>query len=247
MHNEYFGVALPLKNGRAFGGSIQYLGSGDVAGRDNTGQPTGDYSSRFGAYTLSYGQTLHEKLSVGISGKLIESKLADVSGMAYAADIGTLYRPLPKLSLAAVIANLGTRLTYLNEADRLPLQARLAGAYSFNAAWRATVETVYHVNDQSLAGHFGAEWQPLPAIALRAGYHTDAVSELGGMAGVTAGIGIHMWGQEFSYAWVPYGDLGDSQYFSLHLKFGGAGEGEKNLSAHANAASALNLFEEPLP
>jgi hypothetical protein len=40
------------------------------------------------------------------------------------------------------------------------------------------------------------------------------------MAGVAAGVGLRLWGQDFDYAWVPFGDLGTTQYFSLVLRFG---------------------------
>ena len=52
------------------------------------------------------------------------------------------------------------------------------------------------------------------------------------MAGFTVGAGLTIWGQEIAYAWVPYGDLGDTQYFSLVLRFGQSAEDKKkNLQA----------------
>jgi len=58
-----------------------------------------------------------------------------------------------------------------------------------------------------------------PYYAFRGGYNTSHTKELGVIAGFTAGIAIHFYGQEFAYAWVPFGDLGNSHYFSLLLRF----------------------------
>ena len=75
----------------------------------------------------------------------------------------------------------------------------------------------------------GVEWRPLESIALRAGYRTDTVKELSAIAGVTAGIGVTLWGQELSYAWLPMGDLGNTQYFSFVYRFHNATQDRKNL------------------
>ena len=77
--------------------------------------------------------------------------------------------------------------------------------------------------------HVGAQWRPLEAISLRVGYKTDTLKGLSPLAGYTVGLGLHYWGQEFSYAWAPYGDLGDAQYFSLLIRFGAEEEQKRNL------------------
>jgi len=79
------------------------------------------------------------------------------------------------------------------------------------------------------SAHVGGAWRPLESISLRAGYRTDTVKELDPIAGFSAGLGIHLGGQELAYAWVPYGDLGDTQYFSLLVKFGASAEEKRNL------------------
>jgi hypothetical protein len=47
------------------------------------------------------------------------------------------------------------------------------------------------------------------------------------MGALSAGVGIHLFGQEFNYAWVPYSNLGSAQYFSLDFRFGGPPEEQK--------------------
>ncbi len=212
----------------ALGLSVQYLGSGNFAGTDPSGTSIGSYSAHYAAYSLAYGQKVFDRLSLGFSGKIIEAKLADVSALAYAADVGTMYEATDRLTLSATANNLGSKLRFTSQGDTLPLQFHLGGAYHWQKHCRATLEGVY-----SKTGLFservGAEWSPLEAISIRAGYRTDTTKELSPMAGLTAGIGIHVWSQELAYAWVPYGELGNTQYFSLVLQWGHSEEKRRNL------------------
>jgi len=57
---EHLSYVHPLGGGRGLGGSIQYLGSGNIAGADAAGNSTGDFSSHYAAYSLDYGQAVTE-------------------------------------------------------------------------------------------------------------------------------------------------------------------------------------------
>lgn len=235
IHYEYlsFGLPLPRSAGEsgspsALGGSIQYLGSGDITGTDGNGNPTGNFSSYFSAYNLSYGRLVTNKLSLGVTGKWINAKIADTSANAFAADVGSMYRANDKLTLAAVMTNMGSKLKFTSEGDPLPLAFHFGGAYKLDSRWKLSAEGVYPQTGLASA-HFGVEWSPLEMIAIRTGYRTDTVKELGALAGFTTGLGLRVYGQEFSYAWVPLGDLGSTHYFSLVMRLGQAGEAKRNL------------------
>ena len=64
------------------------------------------------------------------------------------------------------------------------------------------------------------------------------------LAGFSTGLGLHVWGQEFAYAWTPYGDLGDTQYFSLLIHFG-AQEARKNLIQYHTMKTRHTVGQEP--
>jgi hypothetical protein len=225
---EFASIVHPLSKGKSFGLSAQYLGSGDIAATNNAGEAIDDFSSHFGAYSLAYGQALTERLSMGLTAKWINAKISDVSANAYAVDLGTLYHPRNDLDLAVVLANAGTKLKFLSNGDSLPLGVRFGGAYRPLHRLTFSAEGVYAQSGPA-SGHFGTEWRPVDLLALRVGYRTDSLKELSALAGFSTGVGLNLWGQEFSYAWVPYGDLGDTQYFSLVLRFGGAEEQKRNL------------------
>jgi hypothetical protein len=226
---EFLSVVHPLRPGDALGVSAQYVGSGDIPTTTTQQKDSvGTYSDEFGAYSLAYGHALTDRLGLGITGKLIHIKLNDVSANAYAADFGSLWRATDHLHFAAVASNIGTRLSFLGDGDPLPMALHLGAAYAPSSSWIITGEAVFPRTGLTSA-RAGVEWRPLQFIALRTGYRTDTLKELSPLAGWSAGAGLQFWGQEFAYAWVPYGDLGDSQYFSLVLRFGGPQKESVNL------------------
>lgn len=239
IHYEFLSFVKPLRTANscpslkscmnmALGGSVQYLGSGDITGLDRNGNPTGDFSSHYAAYSLAFGLGFNEKWSVGATGKVIDAELSDVGAQAFAADVGGLYRLRKDLTVAGSLTNLGTELKFLEESGPLPLAFRAGMAWQPTKRWQTTVEGVYRKNELGSA-HVGVEWRPIELVALRSGYRTDNTKETGGINGLTAGLGLTFYGQEFSYAWVPYGDLGNTQYFSLVVNFGEAEKARRNL------------------
>jgi hypothetical protein len=241
MHYEFLSFVHPFDKTqdsdthRGIGASIQYLGSGDITrtgvladGVTIDPNTTGTFSSYFAAYNLSYGQTLTDKLALGVTGKMIQAKIDDVTASAYAADLGALYKVNEKSQLGASVVNAGTQLKFLSEGDSLPLAFKVGGAYEPTSHYLGTADVVFPKNTVPSL-HLGAQWRPLEAVSLRMGYKTDTLNGLSPLAGFTAGLGLHFMGQEFAYAWAPYGDLGDAQYFSLLVRFGADEEQKRNL------------------
>jgi len=239
LHYEYLSFAVPLPRrrsctsdsdcpGSGLGGSIQYLGSGDINGMDDQGNATGSFSNYYASYNMSYGRTLGDKLTLGVTGKLITAKLDDVSAHAYAIDLGSMYKLQHNVNLAATLTNLGSKLNFLNSGDSLPLAFHLAAAYQPSSHWLVTSEVVYPKTGLA-SFHLGGEYRPLEMLSLRAGYRTDTLKELSAIAGISAGLGLNVWGQELSYAYLPYGDLGNTHYISLLMKFGEAEKAKRSL------------------
>jgi hypothetical protein len=239
LHYEYASAVVPLPRsaecasavdcpGSALGASVQYLGSGDLTGRDVSGNPTGDFSSYYAAYDLAYGRSLSEQLALGLTAKIIHAKIDDMSASAYAVDLGSIYRVRPNFALAATLTNLGTPLKFFDQGDSLPLEFHVGGGFEPSPHWLFSAEGV--VPKTGLASfHVGGQWRPIEVLSLRTGYRTDTVKELSALAGYSLGVGLHAWGQELAYAWLPYGDLGTTHYISLLMKFGEAERAKRNL------------------
>jgi hypothetical protein len=200
------------------GASIQYLGTGSLDARDDQGNSIGSFTSAFAAYSLAYGERIMDSLSLGATAKLIEEKISDASARAYAADVGILYKPVPKFSLGAVVANLGSGIKFVDQSDPLPLAGRLGATYQISPEWDISAEGVDRKSGL-VSGSLGLEWRCGEYFSFRGGYNTAHTKELGASSGFTAGAGLFFWGQEFSYAWVPMGDLGRTNYFSLVFRW----------------------------
>jgi len=229
IHYEYMSLVHPIHQGSTVGISAQYLGSGDITQTDTTGMTVGQYSTHFAAYSIAYGQRLGERLGIGATAKVIDAAIAGVSARAWAGDIGALYKATDKLRLSVGGTNMGTKLTFLSDGGTLPLAAKVGAAYQLFNSLLISLQGDYPKTGLA-SGHLGVEWKPIEMIALRAGYRTDTTKGLDAMAGLTTGLGINVWGQELAYAWVPYGDLGNTQYFSFLARFGGdAAAARRNL------------------
>jgi hypothetical protein len=236
IHYEFLSFVTPVTDANGLGFSVQYLGSGDIPGTGPTGESTGDFSDYFAAYSLSYGHSLTDTFSLGLTGKYIHGKLDTVSANAYGADAGALLRVSNQLSLAAAVTNLGTDMKFISQKDPLPLAYKLGLGWSPCECFAWSGEGWYERSGLA-SFHTGLEWRPVGAVALRAGYRTDTTRQLSALAGFTVGAGLRVWGQEFSYAWLPMGDLGNTNYFSLVLRFGAkeSGPSQKNLKRYAKA------------
>lgn len=226
---EFASFAHPLGARGGLGLSAQYFHADRADSLDLNGNRLGSYSSYYGAYSLAYGLAFNENFSIGAAAKLVDARLADISARTGAGDVGALYRVNAKVSLAAVAANLGGKLKFLQQADELPRNYRLGVHLAPLAQLSLVQETVYD-NSELLSGRFAAEWRPLDAIAVRAGYRTDTARRLSALGGLTTGVGLKVWGQRFDYAWLPMGDLGSTQYFSVVLAFGSR-RGERKAEA----------------
>ena len=219
IHDEYLGFAQPVGHDGAVGASIQYLGSGDIASTDNNGDPIGTFSSRFASYRVAYGRRFGDAFALGVTGQWVNARIGDFSANAYAGDVGALYRPSEAWRFGASIVNAGSRLTFINSGDALPLAGHLSAAFKPEARWLLTAEAVERAAGGT-AARGGVEWTPVSMLSLRAGYRSDTIKALSAIAGMSAGMGLRVWGGEFSYAWLPLGDLGASHYFSVLVRFG---------------------------
>lgn len=239
LHYEYFSFVYPLPKGdrcvegaeclrSALGASVQYLGTGNDESLNDAGNRIGEFSSYYASYNFSYGRALTNKLSLGLTAKMIQAKLDDVGAHAFATDLGVMYRYNSKLDLSSTLNNVGSKIKFIDQSDPLPLAFRVGAAYRPWGPWLFTSEVAYFQTGLA-AFQIGSEWKPWDMLALRAGYRTDVSKELSSLAGFSMGFGVELWGHELGYAWVPYGDLGDTHYVSLLMKFGQRENERRNL------------------
>lgn len=130
--------------------SMKYFDLGDISFRGTGNEPLGDFRPREFAFDLTYSRMLTENFSVGLTGRYIHSNLTGAfsqspsgtvdakPGNSVAADIGVFYsKPLKgtrnnTLSLAAIISNIGAKLSYTDNQNKdfIPTNLRLGAVYT---------------------------------------------------------------------------------------------------------------------
>ncbi len=218
MGYEFLSFVHPFPRGGAFGLSAHYFRPGKVSGADAMGNPTGDFTGYFAAYSAAYGIAVHPALSIGVTGRWIQGRIDEFSSSAFSADAGALLRLNRRLSLAAVGSNIGSQVKFISAGDPQPMQYRAGVSYLAIDPLTLAFEAGGTRSGTAFA-RAGLEWRPVGALSLRGGYKTDALRRSSGLNGLTMGLGLQWRGYGFDYAWVPLGDLGYTQYFSLTLKF----------------------------
>jgi len=225
---------------RPFGFSVTSLNVGGIERRDSeTDQSEGSYGASDLALAASYARLVGD-VGLGVTGRFIRSEIGGTSAMALAVDAGALTR-LERwpVSLGASVANLGSKMRYIDESYPLPLTVRLGAAAGMTKRFPHAVSLELDLNrDSGPVFRLGAEYLGFGPFAMRAGFQTagreqkDAVlgralgssaSGLTGLYGFFMGLGVRTRYGNLDYALVPYGELGQAHRISLSLTFGKGG------------------------
>jgi hypothetical protein len=251
MHMQYFqmiqyefaAIAIPTAENGTWGVAITNLHTDNIDRRtEDTDEPIGQFSASDNAYWLSYGRRLNSRLSIGANAKYVHQNLDSVIASAYAADGGILYETdWHDLRLGASVQNLGSKVKFQNESDPLPLTIRAgASAPLLSRKLLASSDVIIPRDHQvglALGGEYQGRLKESVGYTLRSGYRTD--SDVDGFKGVSLGAGLVIGRTAFDFAWVPFGDLGNSYRFGLHVKFGPPEDG-KNLRSARQLEQASN-------
>ena len=228
---DYAAYAQSLGAYGALGASLQYFSLGGLDATDASGAAIGASNPNDMAVSLGYayrfaGSDLmgdRNGFSAGISVKFISQKIA-TSASAFAADFGILSPSYldERLRLAATLLNAGSSVKFDQAVEPLPLTAKIGSSYKIDGRWLAALDVAAPRGGSVYAG-LGTEYQLLVGgpwtFALRAGYNTQALDSLDGMAGVSMGFGLGYYGGSFDYAFVPLGGLGQTHRLSLNYRF----------------------------
>lgn len=224
LRYEFVGCALPVGSKGAFGGSMIYLGMEKIEGFDAYDFKTGDFTAYDGALTLSYGHKVKERvfiggseniLSIGASIKIIQQKIEDKTATGFALDLGMLYGITRNLTLGLNLQNIGPEIKFIERGSPLPLNLKLGLAYRFLDDKSILAIDIDIPIDNDIRSHLGTEYWLTNALALRAGYEPN--KDIG--SGYTVGFGLKFKRHQFDYAYVPYGDLGDTHRISFTTGF----------------------------
>lgn len=166
-------------------------------------------------------------LLVGAALKLVAEQIHQRSSRAVAFDGGALFRPADYQSfcLGFAFRNLGGRQRYTVETENLPAQFDFGlswDARSWKSRWLAALETAVPVYGAPYV-KAGVEYsKPVgdgSSVAIRGGYKTQLIHELGPISGVAFGLGLKVKKFSFDFGFQPTAALGQVYRFSVGLKW----------------------------
>jgi len=203
----YLGFILPSSRG-ILGFGINYVDMGKLEGRDEYGNPTGDFGASDIHLVVGYADKF-KNISWGITAGWIQDTIEKDTKSIFLGNFGLLYPVNERISLGIVVQNIGSKLG----SDPLPLISKL-GVASKSETLTVAIDLA-KPQDNEIYYCLGVERWLRDVLALRVGYKTN--QDIG--QGLTAGIGYKFERICLDYAYVPYGDLGDTHRISLTMEF----------------------------
>ncbi|MBN1481617.1 PorV/PorQ family protein [candidate division KSB1 bacterium] len=168
---------------------LMYIGYSvnKIDGRDESGNPTGDFSDNEMAVSLSYGKEVMSFLGIGASIKYINHSLASYSASGLCYDIGTHFNLavdhtiIDKVSFGIGISNIGGTLkwdTNSGHEDEIPATLRYGAGLNFgigNTKFLAAIGET-RTTDETAAINLGLETWIYDVLGLRIGLNGDYVN-----------------------------------------------------------------------
>lgn len=199
------------------------VSANDLDALDTFGNQTGSFEAKDQTVTASIAYGI-PTFSIGASAKLWSSEIDGVSADATMADVGLAFQnPLfARVRHGVAVRNIGSDVSYLVQKDPLPLTTVFGTSIRFGERFMLSGD-YGHERESGGYGAAGLEWIAIKGeklgIALRGGYNTRR-SDTGDLAGLAAGAGLSWKIFSFDYAWIPFGDIGDSHAVTLRMEFG---------------------------
>ncbi len=227
VYYEFLSYVAGTERWGTFGGNVTFITYGSMKRTSSFGDTLEDFTSFDIALTGSYGTALTNRLKVGISAKIMYSKLSDIgtglekgegTSTGLAVDFGILYSISRKLTFGAALTNLGPKMAYIDasQADDLPRNLAIGFAYKLMQTDYYHLLATSEVNKimvglddglseelQQLVINSGAEFLYANVFALRAGYIYD---QEGDVKTPTLGVGLALSNRyKFDFSYIPSG------------------------------------------
>jgi len=188
---------------------------------NNPYEPITEPEGYFNAYSISvqasFAREILEKVSGGISTKIIRETIDEISAYSFAVDLGLLYPYKKNLIFGLSIKNIGTPIKFIRKEFILPLEINIGASYLFNKKVKIVADIGQPIDD-FLIIRSGVEYSPFEVLYLRTGYNYRFYND-DLLSGLCVGFGTKFRSLYFNYAFLPYNVLGASHHFSFSLKF----------------------------
>lgn len=215
-------LAAPTRLG-TLGLGVARLSAGTFEGRTADRAASGGFTAQDAVYSVSFGRSILPGTGIGGSLKFLHSEIGPYSARTVAVDLGVRRELSSKpITLGLSIQNLGRGLKFLDQEDPLPTMVSAGASYRLAGVLGLAAEVRHEVRDRRLTASIGTEYSLLGALALRAGYASNAVKSVPGnspLSGLGGGLGMRWKAVSADYSFTPFGALGDVQRVGLSARF----------------------------
>lgn len=221
----YIGYASKVSERSVFGIGYTYLIVPDIERRDLNETKLGTFNASDISLAVAYARKnaipgILEGVSIGGAVKAINSQIDNAVAYAGAIDIGAMYSPFENFNTALVLQNIGAGIKFREVSDPLPLNLKLGLSYKAVQGLTINGELDEYLSDNKFYAGVGAEYWIVKQLALRGGYRFGYHKEsLGQNVGISGGLGFRIWNLGIDYAFVPFGELGDTHRISFGVQF----------------------------
>jgi len=218
-----------------FGAGIAYTDYGSQTEIDHLENILGEFRSNDLAIVMSYANSLYdENLSFGISTKFFYSSLTpEHSSSGIALDFGVQYYiPDQDMTFAASLLNVGRQITpYADTRESLPADLKVGVSKGLEHLPLVLSVNFHHLNedigdtfDRFRGFTIGGEFTVSDAVQLRVGYRNEMRQDIQigstiGLAGFSAGFGVHVQPLVFDYGFTSLGKIGSMHHLTLRYRF----------------------------
>ncbi len=235
IQSGFISYAQSFKDYGWFGAGIAYVDYGSQTHVDHLENIIGSFNPADLAFIISYSNSIFdENFSFGLSTKFFYSSFTpeDIS-TGIALDIGMqYYLPQQDLTIGASILNAGRQITaYENTRESLPIDLKIGVSKGLEHLPLVLSVNFHHLNDDT-GGTFdrlrgftvGGEFTVTDAVQLRFGYRNEMRQDLQigstiGLAGFSAGLGVHIQNYNFDYGFTSLGRIGSLHHITLQYSF----------------------------
>lgn len=214
LTSVYFGLPFKYFNTSA---AVEYLGYGDIEGRDEEGFKTEDYGAMAWAVQVGVGSR-PSIFNWALSARFASQTIDNSTAVAVLADGGASFKLCRFLTFGATVTNFGWVSDYETEEESAPmaLQAGVSGFHPvFDIFDVALHVDAYRRADSDPEWRFGGELLYKKSLAFRAGYAYRGETE----SGISAGIGLVFGRFSFDYAYASNPVLDGNHLFHLGVAF----------------------------
>ncbi len=235
----YLSLIIPVRKEAGIGFFWVHSSIGDIVGRDDIGQPTGELKDHQNLFGLNFARRFTKRFSLGVNIKYLQKVVAGVSAFSLAFDFGTQYQfknfqmgnttiPLAGLKVGAAVENIFARLSFNSTdyygqfgspgnstTDTVPLNFRFGSSYLFREQVLVSLEVEKNAQQKAFF-HAGGEYTFRKILALRTGYSHGQVSFGAGIRQpVSPKQALRL---DYAFKASPISERGD-HLFSLQFEF----------------------------